>query len=115
MNARRNERSILNDLFEMLVVTPIWFGPIFAGLVFATLYWVMPWALLPRNPGDITERTISQVIGGSSVYVAPYAAGVALFVWLVAEGKKFMRRRELARSETQQHDNRTASAKPAST
>lgn len=96
MSARRNDRSFLDELFAMCLDAPTWFGPVFALVVFAVMYWVFPWWLVPRKSDDIMQRTVSQVVGGAVPRIAPFAAGLVIFVWLVAEGKKFVRRRERA-------------------
>lgn len=94
--ARRasQKTSVLDDLYEMLLVAPVWLGPILACAVFAGLQWLLPWALTPSDTKDVMKKTFFGVFGTFSVKAAPWGASLVLAIWLFALiGKSSHRRR----------------------
>lgn len=86
--SRRNEPSIVDGLFDLLVSVPVWVGPVLAAVVFALLRWVVPTIL-----GGSTE--LGGIAGGITTVFATVAAGAApwvsvgiLLVWVWAEIQK---------------------------
>jgi restriction system protein len=91
--ARRNERSVLDDLFEVLIEVPSWIGPVLAGIAYIVMAWFVPWLLRPKSPTDIAQTVFSQL----SPQFAPWIAVVILFMWIGAELRKFLNRRRFDR------------------
>lgn len=93
MNARRNDRSSLDDLFEMLVEVPAWAGPVVACIVFAGLRWWIPWQFQPADPKDLAGKVLSTTFGQLSYAGAPWGALVVLMIWVFAELRKWSDRK----------------------
>jgi len=86
--SRKSDGFNIEDLYEFLLIVPYWFGPIIAFVVFAFLYWFIPWVGTPDGPDDVGAQILSGMVVPLSVMLAPYAAGVVILLWLIAEAKK---------------------------
>ena len=86
MSRRKADGELLNTTYEMLLIAPRWFGPVFAGVVFVALRYVVP-AILITDTIDI--KTMA---GGVSFKIAPVVAGLVVLVWIFAEIHKFSNR-----------------------
>lgn len=87
--ARRQERSVLDDLFELLIDVPWWVGPILSAIAYAGFMWFVPWVFRPSEPTELIGTVLSQL----APTFAPWVAGVMLVVWLAAETQKLINRR----------------------
>lgn len=94
--ARRSDTksTFLDDLYDTLLVAPVWAGPLLAILAFAVLQWLIPWAFVPSDPKDLMAKTVFGTLAGLSVKAAPWGAGLVLVIWLFAlVGKQASRMR----------------------
>lgn len=91
--ARRRARSDADEavdaLGELLMLSSWWVGPLIALGVYLLLRFVLPPII-----GSAGEP-VGSTFAGLSSKVAPLGALVVLFIWGMAEGKKFLRRRLL--------------------
>lgn len=72
------------------MLTPIWVGPLLAIGMYVLLRFVIP----PLIATD-SESLVGNVFGAVSQYIAPLGGAGVLVIWVVAEVKKFSRRRLL--------------------
>jgi|GEM_PF-3264765 len=86
---RNSENSVLDEFFDLLKSTPIWFRPILAAVVYIVFRFVMP-PLLPSVQGGLDVRTILRPM---CVTLAPVLAGGVILAWIFAEGWKLINRR----------------------
>ena len=92
---RRKENSFVDELFDLLLVVPIWVGPVLAAVVFVLLRWVIP-AALGGSVG--AQNMTSSAVGGLSMFAfkgAPWAGAGVLMIWVGAEIKKLLNGRRL--------------------
>ncbi len=96
MARRRSEfESFLGDLLGFLRMVPWWVGPIVIALSWVLFAYVMPWVLLLIGAlfGDGDKGFGRSLFTGLAHFpraVAPYAAGVVGFVWVVALEQNFL-------------------------
>lgn len=99
MGRRRNsEPAVLDDLLEWFQILPIWAGPTVAFVVFAALYWFLPWIWAPNAHTTDVAKPLYGSIATVSPVIAPIAAGLVLMVWLIAELSKWANRVKAAQS-----------------
>lgn len=94
---RGKETSLLDDLFDLLVVVPFWVGPSLALAAFVILRWLVPWSYSQPDPNNPTALTLHPKFSDFAVKVAPWTAGLILLIWLAAEGHKWTNRTRLDR------------------
>ncbi len=87
------------DLVDVFHALPVWAGPVFAVITFATLRWLVPW-FMSAQAGSETEgiSTFWTTWGPVSVFVAPFGAGFVLVAWIVA---LFLQRKDRLRLASQ--------------
>ena len=95
MSRRNREKSLPDELFSLLKLTPVWVGPALAGIVYTLLRWFVPLLLAPKagNP---------DVAAGFRIMLPTLAwvfAGVVLVAWAMAEIYKLQNRRLLDSQE----------------
>lgn len=90
--SRKSDGFDVEAFFELLLIAPIWFGPIIAFVVFAFLYWLIPSLGTPSGPDYDGAKVISVMVVGMSTAAAPYVAGVVLLLWAIAEATKWFKR-----------------------
>ena len=95
MGSRRSKSSGLEDLYRFFVEVPFWAGPLLAGLAFAGLYWLAPVLFDPEKTTNAVAKNAWPILGGAARKVAPWSAGLILFVWSIAELRKFSNRKLL--------------------
>jgi restriction system protein len=95
--SRRYEPTILDDLFGLLVTVPVWVGPILTAIVFVVSRWVFPLAMSAIGGDNAAAESITRMLAGLAVQLAPLFGAFVLLVWVVAEGKKWSSRRRLER------------------
>lgn len=88
---RRRESTVLDDIFELLKIAPIWVGPILAVLTFVVFRFILP-ALAPTQQGGLN---VGAFWGPLFKTLAWYLAGAVLVVWIAAEIWKLLNRRLL--------------------
>lgn len=91
---RSRDRSILEDLFDLLTDAPVWMGPVVAGVVYAGFRWGLP-TLFPGGSTNQVGVMLSRIAGPTTLMIAPWAGSAVLLVWVAAELKKRSRRRRL--------------------
>lgn len=94
--ARKKEHGIVEELFDILMASPWWIGPLLALAAFLFCRFAIPPLLSAGSGGaqDVTNMS-RQVFAGLAVTLAPWIGGFVLFCWAVTEGKKFANRRLL--------------------
>jgi predicted RNA-binding Zn-ribbon protein involved in translation (DUF1610 family) len=85
---RRPKTNILDDLFDLLMDIPWWAGPIVIFGVYASFRWVFAWMLGPITQETDVSKISYPILSQAVVNIAPYAAGLAALVWVVALLKK---------------------------
>lgn len=90
MTRRRKDEGFFDDLYDTLLVVPAWVGPPLALLFFLVLRF-----LIPAIFGGSEKPDIGTVVAGLAKGVALPVAGLVLIIWLLAEFKKWWRRRLL--------------------
>ncbi len=89
--SRRKESSMAEDLFDMLLVLPVWAGPVLAMFVFVLLHWVVPAAIgRSAEPGSTTGGAFT-VFATVAAGAAPWVSAGVLLMWIGAEIKKRVR------------------------
>lgn len=98
MSRRRKKESGPDELFKFLVGVPWWVGPILAALVFIGFRAILP-AILSSSvdPTDAGMKTFTTTLTTLSQKFAPIASLGVIFIWGIAEVKKFADRRRLDR------------------
>lgn len=92
MAARRKaEPSWVDELFDLLVVAPVWTGAVAAGVIFAVFRWGAPALLKAAAGGDEFGDTVAGTLAMLSSRAAPLAAGVVVAIWLAALVAKAVR------------------------
>jgi restriction system protein len=91
MGSRRSDSSVLDDIYEILLVMPFWVGPILAAVAYAAMYWLIPYCFSSPN-GDVA-KTAWPILAGVARSGAPWVGGVVLFVWCFAEIRKLSNRK----------------------
>jgi restriction system protein len=105
----KRKTSALDDLGKVFVVVPWWVGPIFIVAVYGLLRYVIPVVLLSALPAGTNptsaamNKTFVQILGPLPAKLAPWGAGLVLFVWVASLVQKWNRRGLLDR--TQELDN----------
>lgn len=88
---RRRQQSSIDDIFDLLKVTPIWVGPLLAVGAFVLFRFVLPLLMLGKqgafDPGALWGPLLSTL--------SWIAAAFVLMAWLVAELWKLFNRRLL--------------------
>jgi len=69
--SRKNGYSIFDDLFVLLMVVPIWVGPMLAGITYALFRWIVPACVGKQDDSDIVGKTISSIIFPLAIASAP--------------------------------------------
>jgi len=87
----RQQHSILDDIFDLLKITPIWVGPVFAVVVFILLHYVFP-ALMPAKQSGVDVGSLWRPLLSMLSW---FFAGAVLVAWVMAEVWKLMNRRLL--------------------
>ncbi len=101
----KRKTSTLDDLLDFFVAVPWWVGPIVAVVVYGFLRFLMPVVLQSAVPANANptavamNKTFVQVLGPLPGKLAPWAAVVVLFVWLVSLAQKLNRRGLLNRTK----------------
>lgn len=85
MPRRRRTDGLADETMSMLLRAPVWLGPLLAGIAFALLRFAWP----RYFSGDELLHTTLRGIGPT---IAPWAAGLLLFGWVIAELQKWNRR-----------------------
>jgi restriction system protein len=88
---RRRQQSVLDDIFALLKVTPIWVGPVLALIILVIFRFVIP-AFLPAQHGGMDVAAIWRPL---LPMLAWLFAGAVLLAWVSAEIWKLMNRRLL--------------------
>ena len=88
MPRRRRAESLIDVIFDILLSIPIWLGPILALLVYATLRFLWPIPFGTDDPGKA-------IVGGLGPAVAPWAGLAIIVMWIIAELRKWQRRKLL--------------------
>ncbi len=81
-------QSLVDEVFDLLKLTPTWFGPILAAGAFASFRFLIPLLLRPGG-GPIDAGILLRQL---MPLLAWFAAGAILFVWLMAEFRKLSER-----------------------
>lgn len=97
MGSRRNKKTILDDLYEQLVLAPWWIGPIVAAIGFATFQFAVPWVLMRTVEKDVAGKTLSNILTPMSIGAAPWVTLVIGMIWLFAMITKMLNRKRLDR------------------
>jgi restriction system protein len=84
---------VIDDVYDVLLLLPVWGGPIFAMLVFAVLRWGSPLIIPPTDAPFAVTTPLKQMVGTAGVGAAPWVGTGILVLWLVAEFQKWQRRR----------------------
>jgi len=87
MNNRRNQ-SLLDAIFNLLKITPVWVGPLLSVAVFALVRWGLPLALTPQaGKPDVT------VVLRQMLPMLSWICAAAVFTaWVMAEIYKWRNR-----------------------
>jgi hypothetical protein len=89
---RRQKTSVLDDLFELLMEIPWWAGPIVIFGVYAFCRWGYGWMLGAFSPENEVTKISTPIFSEVVVGLAPWVAGLAALVWVMALVKKAERR-----------------------
>lgn len=95
---RKRQSSFLDDVFEMLMTTPFWVGPLLALAAFALFRFVIPYFLQPK-PGT---ADVGVLVRGLMPMLSWAFGGAILLAWGMAEIHK------LAHRSPKPHDSPTA-------
>lgn len=96
--ARRKQDGLARDLFDILMASPWWGGPLLALVAFLFFRFAMPLILgAGAEDGHDMTQMPRQVFAGLSVTFAPWISMLILFCWVVTEGKKLANRKLLDR------------------
>ncbi|MCA9253725.1 MAG: DUF2034 domain-containing protein [Phycisphaerales bacterium] len=87
MPRRRKDEGFFDELYEMLLVVPSWVGPPLAGVFYLVLRFIIPAIFRGGEKPDINS-----ILAGVSKGAALPVAGLVLFLWLIAEFRKWQRR-----------------------
>lgn len=95
--SRRKKESVLDDLFQVLLKTPWWVGPILAAVVFVFIRFIVPYILghVGSKPDDPLAKGLSAGLSPLLSMLAPLGCLVVLGIWGIAEVTKFRNRRRL--------------------
>ncbi len=93
---KRQDDSLLDDLFDLLKQAPAWVGPLLAVAVFWLFRYLFP-ALLPDKHNGFD---IGIILRPTLPMVSWFAAGAVLVVWIIAEVSKLSNRRLLDRQDS---------------
>lgn len=89
---RRRSGSVIDEVYEVLLLLPAWGGPISALLVFAVLRWGSPLIVPAADAPFAVTIPLKQVVGTAGVWAAPWVGVGILVLWVVAEVQKWHRR-----------------------
>lgn len=89
---QRRSRSVIDEVYDVLMLMPVWGGPLFALLVFAILRWGSPLIIPPVDAPFTVTTPLKQMIGKAGVGAAPWIGLGVLVLWIVAEVQKRQRR-----------------------
>lgn len=97
----KRKTSILDDVNNLFIVMPWWFGPIVVLAVYGLLEYLVP-QLIPKmfpasdnSTAAAMNKTFLQLFKSIAPMLAPWAAGLVLMVWLVSLMQKWKRRQLL--------------------
>lgn len=80
--------KLLDEFFSVLLLAPVWFGPISAAGIYAAFRWLFPWSLTAGFAGQQAFKLPVDVFSGLSMTFAPWFAGLVLVIWGIAEFRK---------------------------
>src|SRR5678815_755076 len=95
MSRRASEKSVIDDIIRLLVLTPVWVGPILAVAAFALFRFLIPTFFPPKKDGFDAGILFRQIMPMVSWIVG----GAILAIWLIAEFHK-LRNRQLLDSRS---------------
>ena len=81
---RTGSDKVFDELFTTFKSVPWWAGPIFIGLIYALLAWILPAAFGATAGDDTFGKTFGAGVATICEQFAPWAAGLAAVVWLAA-------------------------------
>ena len=84
----RQQDSILDTIFDLLKMAPVWVGPVLAVLAFGLFRYLLP-LLFPVKTGEVDPGILIRVLLST---VSWFAGGAILFVWVLAEIHKLVHR-----------------------
>lgn len=88
---RQQDDSILDTIFDLLKMAPIWVGPVMAVAVFILLHYVFP-LLMPAKQSGVDAGILWRPLFSMLSWVF---AGAVLLAWVMAEVWKLFNRRLL--------------------
>ena len=88
MPRRRRNDGFFDVIFEILSAVPIWIGPILAGLFYVAFRFAWPTVFSGVDPSKA-------VLGPIGPSVAPWAGLAIIVLWIIAELRKWQRRKLL--------------------
>ena len=88
---RRQQRTVLDELFDALKHVPVWVGPLLAVVVFVVIRVIAP-HLFVKQPSGVD---LSKVVEPLLPVLSWVASGVVVVIWLAAEAHKLGNRRLL--------------------
>lgn len=92
---RRRSDSVIDNLYELLTVLPVWGGPVLAALAYAGLRWLSPLMSPPEEAKFAADTMIRRIVSQGGFMVAPWVGLGILFLWIAAEVQKRMNRQRL--------------------
>lgn len=88
--SRRTSDSIADHLWNVLRAAPVWLGPVMAASVYVLFYWFIPWSMERAFTGQKLLEFTNSILPAISKMIAPWFAGVVIFIWLLAEISKWL-------------------------
>lgn len=88
--SRRTSDSIADHLWNVLRAAPVWLGPVMAASVYVLFYWFIPWSMERAFAGQKLLEFTNSILPAISKMIAPWFAGVIIFIWLLAEISKWL-------------------------
>ena len=86
--SRKQDSGILDTLFDIFTMVPVWVGPIVAGIVFACIRWGLPWVCSEPDPKNLIQKTLYNVNSSLGPMLAPWIVLLIIIVWAAAEVRK---------------------------
>lgn len=87
--SRRRQQLVLDDVFEMLKVAPIWVGPVLAVIVFIAFRFILPLCIPAKQPGVVDAGVMFRPLLQMMSWAFPL---VIMGAWVLAEGWKLFNR-----------------------